>query len=153
MNQSPVLSYVYSLFISVGALFVPLQSLIVCLFVFILVDFITGCWADYKRHWRVKQRWYFQSCKAWDTVYKFIFSVAGVVLMSLIDLYILSAWDMNLYLPNMFCGFICSVEMWSYLENAAEISNHPVFRWVRKFVKTQVEQRTGIELNDLDNKE
>ena len=41
---------------------------------------------------------------------------------------------MQLRLARVFTGFLCGVEFWSFLENAARLSGAPLFRWLQRFV-------------------
>lgn len=122
--------------------FAPIRELILCAVVFISLDFVTGVAASYKRAHRVGEPWGFESAKAWNTVVKLACVMAGIILAWLIDACILSY--MNLRMANLFTGFVCGVEFWSYLENAAEISNHPVFRKLRKFMKNKLENKLDL---------
>jgi len=118
---------------------VPVQPLVCCALLFVLADFVTGVMADYKRARRNGLDWGFESEKAWKTLYKLVFIVAGIVMTWTIDAYILTFARLNL--ANIFTGFVCGVELWSYLENAAEISEHPIFRKLKKFMKQKVEKK------------
>lgn len=121
--------------------FAPIRGLIVCAVVFVAIDFVTGVAADRKRARRCGRAWGFESEKAWSTVLKLACVMAGIVLAWLIDSMILSY--MNLRLANLFTGFVCGVEFWSYLENAAEISDHPVFRSLKRFMKSKLDDKLG----------
>ena len=123
--------------------FAPIRELIVCALVFIAIDFVTGVAASRKRALRQGRTWAFESEKAWSTVVKLACVMAGIVLAWLIDGYILAY--MNLRLANLFTGFVCGVEFWSYLENAAEISEHPVFRKLKRFMKSKLDSSLGDE--------
>lgn len=131
-------------FASAIAFFTPIHGLLICAFVFVGIDFITGIAASYKRSQKNHADWGFESYKAWRTVYKLVFIFGGIVLSWLIDTHVLAFMDMHL--ANLFTGFVCGVEFWSYLENAAEISEHPVFKWLRKYMKKKID--TAI---DADN--
>lgn len=126
----------------IAGFFAPIWSLILCATVFVSIDFVTGIMADRKRALAAGREWGIESGKAWKTVCKLCFIMAGIVLAWLIDCYILSF--LGLRLANLFTGFVCGVEFWSYLENAAEISEHPVFRWLRKYMNKQLD-------NAIDN--
>lgn len=104
---------------------------------------MTGVVASYKRDTRRGELWAFESEKAWTTIVKLFFVLAGIVLAWLIDAYILLFMTLNL--ANLFTGFVCGVEFWSYLENASEISNHPIFRWLKIYMKTQLDKKLGDE--------
>lgn len=56
----------------------PVQVLILCVCVAIIVDFITGNIADYKRHKRAHQKYVFKSEKMWDTCWKLGLSIIGI---------------------------------------------------------------------------
>ena len=87
--------------------------------------------------------WGFESEKAWKTVSKLCFIMVGIVMAWLIQRHVLTPLGANLKLCYLFAGFVCGVEFWSYLENASEISGHPVFRWLRKFMKKKVDETIG----------
>ena len=122
----------------------PIKSLIICALIFISIDFITGIIASYKKAKRSGTYWGFESKKAWATVHKLGFVMAGIVLAWLIDFYILDF--MNLRLANIFTGFVCGVEFWSYLENAADISNSPMFRKFGKLIKKKLDKEINSDL-------
>ena len=125
---------------SVAALFAPVQPLVCCALAFVCVDFATGVAASYKRAGRMKRPWAFESDKAWRTVYKLVFVTVGIAMTWLIDTCILPF--AGLRLANLFTGFVCGVELWSYLENAAEISEHPLFRKLKKYMKQELEKNS-----------
>lgn len=135
--------YIAGLVVSFCSLFAPIHSLILCAVVFVGVDFVTGVAASYRRAQRRGHSWGFESSKAWHTVVKLAFIMAGIVLSWLIDSFVLDF--MELRLANLFTGFVCGVEMWSYLENAAEISQHPIFRWLQRFMKQKIDEQIGNE--------
>ena len=121
--------------------FAPIRELVLCAVAFIAVDFITGVAVSYKRAKMEGVDWGFESTKAWATVVKLACVMAGIVLAWLIDSYILDF--MNLRLANLFTGFVCGVEFWSYLENAAEVSQHPLFRRLKRFMKSKLDRELG----------
>ncbi len=133
--------YISGAVIGLLSFFAPIRGLIVCAVVFVAIDFVTGVAAGRKRARQEGRPWGFESAKAWSTVVKLACVMAGIVLAWLIDSLILSY--MNLRLANLFTGFVCGVEFWSYLENAAEISGHPVFRWLKRFMKSRLDK--GLE--------
>jgi hypothetical protein len=52
---------------------------------------------------------------------------------------------MHLNIAKLFTGFVCGVEMWSFLENAATISRSPLFEWMSRWVKRRVGREVGDE--------
>lgn len=123
---------------SAAGLLAPVPSLICCSLAFIAVDFLTGIAASRKRARRQGRLWAFESAKAWRTVHKLVLVTLGILLTWLLDRFILPF--ASLHLANLFTGFVCGVEMWSYLENAAEISEHPLFRKLQNFMKQKIDR-------------
>ena len=44
---------------------------------------------------------------------------------------------------RLFAGFICGVEMWSFLENAAQLSDAPLFRRLRRYARRRIGKEAG----------
>lgn len=124
-----------------------LLPLFVAVTVFEAVDFVTGCIKSGVVAHRNHEKFAFESVKAWRTIYKFVFILVGVVLAEMLDAII--AEGMRLRFANYFTAFCCGVEFWSFLENAAVISDHPIFRWLRQFMKIKVEDQTGIDFDGV----
>lgn len=124
-----------------------LLPLFITVTVFELVDFITGVIKSAVVAKRTKQRFAFESVKAWRTIYKFVFILVGIVLAEMLDQTV--ATESRLRFANYFTAFCCGVEFWSFLENAAVISDHPIFRWLRQFMKIKVEDQTGIDFDGV----
>ena len=132
------LKYLCGAAMSLLGLLAPVRDLIVCAVVFIAIDFVTGVAADRKAARLAGRPWGFESDKAWNTVVKLGFVMGGIVLAWLIDRFMLDFMTLNL--AKLFTGFVCGVEFWSYLENAAVVSNHPVFRYLKKFMKDKFDK-------------
>ena len=138
---------------SMLALIAPIKPLLLVAFEFVLFDFIIGVWASRSRAKKAGKlsEWGFESKKAWRTLYKLVFVLMGIVFAFHLDSYVLSFADLKL--PNLFCGFVCGVELWSFLENAASISDYPVFRWLKKYMGEKVKEVTGQDIEKLQEKE
>lgn len=124
-------------------LFAPAAPMILCALLFITIDFLSGVAADYTEAKRTGRDWYFESGKAWQTIRK-----AGLVVVSLAMAWLIDACVLDflhLRLARMFAGFICGVELWSFLENAAQLSDAPLFQWLRRFVHRRLKQEIGDE--------
>lgn len=117
--------------------------------VFEFVDFVTGVIKSGVVAKRTKKRFAFESIKAWRTIYKYVFIMIGIVLAEMLDQTI--ANETRLRFANYFTAFCCGVEFWSFLENAAVISDHPIFRRLRKFMKFKLEDEIGITFEDAKN--
>lgn len=123
-----------------------LLPLFVTVVLFEAMDFITGVIKSAVLAKRAGRRFAFESVKAWRTIYKVVFILIGIVLAELLDKTI--AEETRLRFANWFTAFCCGVEFWSFLENAAVISDHPLFRWLRKFMKLKVEDQLGMTLEE-----
>ena len=123
-----------------------LLPLFVTVTIFEMVDFITGVIKSAVVAKRTKQRFAFESVKAWRTIYKFVFILVGIVLAEMLDRTI--AAETRLRFANYFTAFCCGVEFWSFLENAAVISDHPIFRWLRKYMRFKVEDQIGMSFEE-----
>lgn len=128
-----------------------LLPLFITVMIFELVDFITGVIKSAVVAKRTKQRFAFESVKAWRTIYKFVFILVGIVLAEMLDQTI--AAETRLRFANYFTAFCCGVEFWSFLENAAVISDHPLFRWLRRFMKFKLEDEIGMTFEDAQKDE
>lgn len=135
--------YVSGLASSLAALFCPIATLISAATAFIFVDFITGIAASRAVAKREGREWHIESRKAWRTVLKLGFTVVAIVMTWVIDVHLLGF--MHLHLANLFTGFVCGVELWSFLENAASISRAPIFVWLGRWVKRRVEREVKHE--------
>lgn len=132
-----------------SSVFAPVQSLVLISLEFIIIDFIIGVIASRVRAKRAGRlsEWGFESEKAWHTIWKAVFVFIGLCLAHQLNEYIFTFVDLQL--TNVFCGFVCGVEFWSILENSACISDHPVFRWLKKYMGKKVKE-IGIDPEDLD---
>lgn len=132
---------------AVASVFIKnLLPLFICVIVFEIVDFVTGVIKSYVLAKRAGKHFAFESVKAWRTIYKLVFILLGIMLAEMLDA---TVCETRLRLANYFTAFCCGVELWSFLENAAAISEHPVFRWLRKFMQTKVEHELDTDFDKL----
>lgn len=142
--------WVSGIFGSILAIFDPIGTIITLALEFVVIDFVVGVWASRVRAKRQNRldMWGFESEKAWKTIYKAVFIVVGVVMCFQLDTRVLFMHD--LHLANYFAGFCMGVEFWSVLENAACISDHQIFRYLKQFMGAKVKE-SGID-SDLITK-
>ena len=127
----------------IAALFAPIQPLVITTMLFIGVDFRSGVFADRAAARREGRKWYFESCNAWRTVLKTALVLTAIVMAWLIDRCVPDFMQLNL--AKLFTGFTCGVELWSFLENAAQLSEAPLFRWLRRYAKRRMEKELQID--------
>ncbi|MFR9603325.1 MAG: phage holin family protein [Rikenellaceae bacterium] len=125
--------------LSICALFAPITPLVWCVVTFIGIDFITGVAASRARAQQESKEWYFRSYYAWRTIYKLGFTIVAIGMAWLLDEQIMTFVTLNL--ARLVTGFVCGVEMWSFLENAAQISDAPIFKWLQKYVYRKVKDK------------
>jgi phage-related holin len=128
---------------SLCGLLCPIAPLITTATLFIVVDFITGVIASRAEARREGREWWFESRKAWRTVIKAGFVAIAIVMMWVLDYHVLEFMHLNM--AKLFTGFVCGVELWSFLENAATISRAPLFEWMSRWVKRRVEREVKDE--------
>lgn len=119
------MKYLTGIVTGVLSLFAPVEPLLVCAMAFVAVDFLTGVLADRRRARTEGRTWRFESRKAWKTIRKLSFVMAGIVLAWLLDG--ITSPFVELRLANLFTGFVCGVEFWSYLENASVVTGERRF--------------------------
>ena len=125
------------------ALLCPIAPLVATALLFIAIDFVTGIMASSVVARREGREWWLESRKAWRTVFKAGFAAMAIIMMWLIDSILLDF--MNLNLANLFTGFVCGVELWSFVENAARISGAPLFEWISRWFKRRIGKEVGGE--------
>lgn len=156
MKRSEMLSFnLYPLKIFVGgfagflSVFVEeLMPLIFTVFLFEIIDFVTGLIKSAVVSKRKGEHFAFESIKAWRTIYKLLFLILGIVLFEMLDRAL--SLESRFRFANYFTVFCCSVELWSFLENAAIISDHPIFRALRKYMRVKVDEQIGLSGFDDD---
>lgn len=124
--------------VALAALFAPIAPLVGCVGLFVGIDFISGVAADRARAQAEGRTWYFESRRAWRTILKAGFVWIAIAMAWLMDCCVLEF--LNLNLARLFAGFVCGVELWSFLENAAELSDGPLFRALRRIARRHIEK-------------
>lgn len=125
------------------SLFAPVAPTVVCAIVFVAADFVSGVAADRARARRSGRKWFFESREAWRTVFKAGFLVVSTAMCWLLEVCVLDFVTLNI--TKLFTGFACGVELWSFLENASQISDAPFFEWMKRYVHRRIEREAGDE--------
>ncbi len=121
-----------------AGLFAPIAPLVACAVVFIGIDFLTGVAASRAAARQAGRDWWFESREAWRTVVKLGLVVTAIAMSWLIDTCILGFLQLNI--ARLFTGFTCGVELWSFLENASQLSDAPLFRWLQRYVRRRIDR-------------
>lgn len=122
----------------------PVVPLVTTAVAFVGADFLTGVAADRVAARRAGRPWRFESRKAWRTVRKLALTVTAIVMAWLLDCCVLGTGKLDL--ARIFAGFACGVELWSFLENASQLSDSPLFARLKRYIGRRMEEmddRTG----------
>jgi hypothetical protein len=110
---------------------------------FILFDFLTGVWASIAERRREGKRWALESRLAWHTIEKMGFATTTLAMTFVIEIVILQSPTYEM--TRLLAGFVCGVELWSFVENACRISPSPLLRHIRKIVSNEFNRRWNNE--------
>lgn len=135
--------YVSGAAAGIAGLFAPAGPLIATTLLFIVMDFLSGVAADRAAARRAGRPWYFESRKAWRTVAKAALVLTTIAMAWLLDTCVLDFLQLNV--ARLFAGFTCGVELWSFLENAAQLSDAPFFLRMRRYVRRRIGKEVGDE--------
>ena len=124
-------------------MFAPVRPLVCCAVLFIAIDFVTGVLADRRAAREEGRKWYFESGEAGRTVRKAGFVIIAIAMSWLLESCVLDFMD--LHLTRMFTGFVCGVELWPFLENAAQLSDAMLFGWLRRYVHRRIKNELEDE--------
>lgn len=128
---------------ALAALFSPVVPLVWCVVGFISFDFLTGVLASRAEARREGREWWFTSAQAWHTAQKLGLTIIALCMAYLIDTEMLDFMHLNL--TKLFAGFVCGVEMWSFLENACRISDAPMLDYLRRWVGAKLREEVYRE--------
>lgn len=134
--------YVSGLMAGVLSLFAPIAPVTLCALTFIAADFLSGVAASRAEARRRGEKWFFESREAWRTVTKTGFTVTAIAMAWLLECCILDFVTLNI--TRLFAGFVCGVELWSFLENASVLSDAPLFEWLKRYVRRHIERHTDV---------
>lgn len=110
--------FLTSLTISAIAVLAPVHSILIVTGILIVLDFITGIWAAYKREEKIK------SARMRDSVTKMVIFQVAVISGFLMEKYML---DNSIPVSKIVAGVIAATEGLSLFENLNTISGKNVF--------------------------
>jgi len=117
--------------------FAPIKGVIHVMVIAIILDLIFGIIAARRRKEGIK------SAKLWRTAYKLFIAVIIVALLYAMDIEI---GVEIIKLHRIVAWLITGFEIWSILESGGQITNHKLFRILKKYMEDKVESVTGVEL-------
>jgi len=117
--------------------FAPVKGVIHVMIAAIVIDLLTGIKVAHMRGEGIK------SSKLWRTGYKMLISIAIVFLTFSLDRE-MGVVEIHKFVAWLIVGF----EIWSILENAGKMTDHKLFRILKKFMEEKVKETTGINLEE-----
>lgn len=121
---------------TVASFFAPLPLLIFWLFMFVIIDTITGMMAAHRRGEELT------SHKLKRVISKLICYMTVIILARAINFHILPFVELKgCYLAS---GIVCFVELFSILENMYSITGNQVFKILTQWGKTKMKETTGV---------
>lgn len=130
-------NFLTGILFGIGGYFASVYNIGAVLLGAVLIDLITGIWASRVQGKGIKSK------KLKISVYKLAlyYLIVGLVFcidkeMGMIQIHKAMAWA------------ICGFEVWSILENGAKITNHRVFRILKRYMEDRVKDNIGVELNE-----
>ena len=120
--------------------FAECKGIFVVMFAAIIIDLITGVWASRVEGKGIKSK------QLWRTISKMALSFMIVALLFAIDKEI----DF-IQLHKVVAWIVIGFEVWSILENSVKITDHKVFRILKRFMEDKFKEQ-NIDLNEEKNK-
>lgn len=119
------------------SLLAPVVPTILCALIFVAADFLSGVAADRAQARNEGRQWYFESRKARRTIFKAGFLAIAITMLWLLECCVLNFAALNI--TKVFTGFACGVELWSFMENASQLSDGPLFEWLKRYVRRRMD--------------
>lgn len=121
--------------------FAPVNNIVAVVAVAVAVDFLSGIWASYVQGKGIKSK------RMTKTIYKIALYICIVYLFFAIDKE-MQMIELHRFVAWVIVGF----EMYSILENATKITNHRIFRVLRKLMEDKLEEQ-GVKIDEKESKQ
>ena len=131
--------FIAGLLISLLGYLAPVQDVVLVMALVVFFDMVTGIWASFKEGRGIKSR------RLTKTGVKIFLYAMIVYLLFCVDK------EMGMFeLHKAVAWLIVGFELWSILENAARITDHRIFRILRRYMEDRVKETTGMDLNEKE---
>lgn len=128
-----------ALLVGISGFFAPLYILIFWMFVFVIVDMVTGMLASKKRGEILSSK------KLKRTIAKIGWYSTVIILAEGMDNGVLPF--IALHASQLVTGIICGVELYSNLENLHSLTGNKVFYILTQWTTKKVEETAGVNIN------
>lgn len=119
----------------------PVKYLLFWLFIFVLVDLITGVICS------LKDGKYMTSEGLRKTIVKLVCYLLAITLTNGISVYMLEWADFTRFMTALLCG----IELYSIFENFYIITGHRSFKILTQFTVRTLEKNTGVNIDEKNN--
>ena len=130
-------NFISGLIMAICSYFAPIGDIMAVILAAIALDFITGIIASRMNGNGITSR------KAWRSLWKLLCVLAIIALVYAIDTEI-----PVISIHKIVAWVIVGFEVWSILENMAKITDHKVFRLLKKFMEDKVKENTGVDIKE-----
>lgn len=134
-------NFVAGLLMACWGYFAEVQSIFAVIFAAIMIDLITGIWAS-----RVEGKG-ITSKRLIPTIKKVALYFGVIALVFAID----KEFEM-VELHKFIAWVIVGFEVYSILENGARITDHPIFRMLKRFMADKIKTNTGVDIDEKEDK-
>ena len=117
--------------------FAPIKNIFLLALVAVFIDLITGVLAARKRGEGIESHKLYKTIKKYICIMLFLgLTYAFDKEIPFLEIHIIAAW--------LVIGF----EIWSILENMAQITDNPLFRFLKKFMGKKIKDVSGEDIDE-----
>lgn len=130
-------NFISGAIMSIMAYYAPCKGMIIVAVSAILFDLLTGVMASLSEGKGIKSK------RLWRTIYK-LFFVASLIML----LYSVDKEFQMIELHRVVAWLVVGFEVWSILENMARITDHPIFRILKRYMTDKIQDTTGVNIEE-----
>lgn len=128
----------YGLGGAVVSFLAPIETFIVWMLIFVMIDLVSGVWAAKTRHEKLESK------KLGATLNKMVWYFTAILMAQALDVKIIPYID--LHLASLTTAIICGFNLYSVLENAYTITGNQVFWALTQFTNKKIKQVTEVDV-------
>lgn len=130
----------YGLGGAVVSFLAPIETFIVWMLIFVMIDLVSGVWAAKRRHEKLESK------KLGATLNKMVWYFTAIVMAQALDVKIIPYID--LHLASLTTAIICGFNLYSVLENAYTITGNTVFWALTQFTTKKIKEVTDCDITE-----
>lgn len=118
----------------------PIETFVVWMMIFVMIDLVSGIWAAKRRHEKLESK------KLGATLNKMVWYFTAIVMAQALDVKILHYID--IHLASLTTAIICGFNLYSVFENAYTITNNKVFWALTQFTTKKIKDVTDCDIRE-----